>query len=147
MKRHKSNASWGESRQRKESGETSTLSRSTPCNLQPGPSKMPKIQLKIKRCRLPGAGNKTARTSTSPRKAGRHRRPSTASSGPSDGSGHQPRMSGQRGVTVIVPNDADSLREGPIERRLTWKEPTQLLLTAYQPTPGSAHLGQSVCGH
>ncbi len=93
---------------------------------------MPKIQLKIKRCQSPGAGNKTAKTPTSPRKAGRHRRPSTASSGPSDGSGRQPWVSGQGEVRVIVPNDADPLRDGPIDRRLTWKKPSQLVLT--QPT-------------
>ncbi len=93
---------------------------------------MPKIQLKIKFCQLPEAGNKIARVSTSPRKAGRHRCPSTTSSGPSDSSGRQPRMSGQGEVRVVVPNDADPLQEGPNNRRLTWKEPTQLLLT--QPT-------------
>ncbi len=80
-----------------------------------GPSKMPKIQLKIKRCQQPGAGNKTAKTSTSPRKAGRHRRPSTTSNGPSDGSGRQPRVSSQGEVRVTVPNDTDPLRDGPID--------------------------------
>ena len=71
-------------------------------------------------------------TSMSPRKGGRHRRPSTAFSGPSDGSCRQPRVSSQGEVRVIVPNDADPLRDGPIDRRLTWKEPSQLVLT--QPT-------------
>ncbi len=33
---------------------------------------------------------------------------------------------------MTVPNDTDPLRDGPIDRRLTWKEPTQLVLT--QPT-------------
>ncbi len=33
---------------------------------------------------------------------------------------------------MIVPNDTDPLRDGPIDRRLTWKEPSQLALT--QPT-------------
>ena len=33
---------------------------------------------------------------------------------------------------MIVPNDADPLCDGPIDRRLTWKETTQLVLT--QPT-------------
>ncbi len=40
---------------------------------------------------------------------------------------------------MIVPNDADPLRDGPIDRRLTWKEPTQLVLT--QPT--SLHRDQA----
>ncbi len=121
-KRHKSSSSQGGSRQRRESGETSTSStssRSVYRNPRPGPSKMPKVQLKIKSCRQPGAGNKAAKVSTSPRKAGRHRRPSTTSSGPSDGSGRQPRMSGQGEVRVTVPNDADPLRPGSIDRRLT----------------------------
>ncbi len=87
-KRHKSSSSQGGSRHRKESGETSvssSSSRSSFRNPRPGPSKMPKIQLRIKRCQQPGAGNKRAKTTTSPRKAGRHRRPSTASNGPQDG--------------------------------------------------------------
>ena len=33
---------------------------------------------------------------------------------------------------MIVPNNTDPLRDGPINRRLTWKEPSQLALT--QPT-------------
>ncbi len=33
---------------------------------------------------------------------------------------------------MVVPNDADPLRDGPIDRRLTWKEPSPLVLT--QPT-------------
>ncbi len=33
---------------------------------------------------------------------------------------------------MVVPNDADPLRDGPIDRRLTWKEPSLLVLT--QPT-------------
>ncbi len=33
---------------------------------------------------------------------------------------------------MTVPNDAEPLRDGPIDRRLTWKEPSQLVLT--QPT-------------
>ena len=118
-KRHKSSSAQGGSRQRRESGGmsvSSSSSRSTYCNPQPGPSKMPKVQLKIKCYQQPGAGNKTAKASTSPCKAGRHRRPSTASSGPSDGSGHQPRVSGQGEVRVTVPNDADPLRDGPIDR-------------------------------
>ena len=41
-------------------------------------------------------------------------------------------MSGQGEVRVIVLNDTDPLRDGPIDKRLTWKEPSQLLLT--QPT-------------
>ncbi len=51
---------------------SSSSSRSSYRNPRPGPSKMPKIQLKIKRCQQPIAGNKTAKASTSPRKAGRH---------------------------------------------------------------------------
>ena len=93
---------------------------------------MPKVQLKIKRCKQPGAGNKAAKTPTSPRKAGHHRRLSTASAGPSDGSGRQRRMSYQGEVRVIVPNEPNPLWDGPIDRRLTWKEPSQLVLT--QPT-------------
>ena len=84
-KRHKSSSSQGGSCRRRESGETSvssSSSRSSFRNPRPGPSKMPKIQLRIKHCQQPGAGNKTAKTTTSPRKAGRHRRPSTASNGP-----------------------------------------------------------------
>ncbi len=134
-KRHKSGSSQGGSRRRRESGETSvssSSSRSSYRNPRPGPSKMPRIQLKVKRCQQPGSGNKTAKASTSPCKAGRHRRPSTASSGLNDGSGRQPRVSGQGEVWVIVPNDTDPLRDGPIDKRLTWKEPTQLVLT--QPT-------------
>ncbi len=134
-KRHKSSSSQGGSRHRRESGKTSvssSSSRSSYRNPRPGPSKMPKIQLRIKRCQQPGAGNKTAKTSTSPLKAGRHRRPSTTSSGPNDGSGRQPRVSSQGEVRVIVSNNTDPLRDGPIDRRLTWKEPSQLVLT--QPT-------------
>ena len=134
-KRHKSSYSQGGSRHRRESGEmtvSSSSSRSSYCNPQPGPSKMPNIQLKIKRCQQPGVGNKTAKTSTSPRKAGRCRRSSTAPGGPRDDSGRQPRVSSQGEVRVVVPNDADPLRDGPIDRRLTWKEPSPLVLT--QPT-------------
>ncbi len=108
---------------------SSSSSRSSYRNPRPGPSKMPKIQLKIKCCQQPGAGNKTAKASTSPRKAGHHRHRSTVSGGPSDGSGRQPRLSGQGKVRVIVPNDADPLRDRPIDKRLTWKEPSQLVLT------------------
>ncbi len=93
---------------------------------------MPKIQLRIKRCQQPGAGNKTAKKSTSPRKAGRHRRPYTASTGPQDGSGRQLRVSSQGEVRVTVPNEADPFRDGPINKRLTWKEPSPLVLM--QPT-------------
>ncbi len=84
-KRHKSGSSQGKSRRRRESGgmsASSSSSRSTFRSPQPGPSKMPRIQLKIKRCQQPGAGNKTAKTTTSPHKAGRHRHPFTASTGP-----------------------------------------------------------------
>ncbi len=88
---------------------------------------MPKIQLKIKRCQQPGTGNKTAKAATSPCKAGRHRRPSTASNGPKDGSGRQPQVSSQGEV-----RETDPLRDVPIDRRLTWKEPSLLVLT--QPT-------------
>ncbi len=73
-----------------------------------------------------------AKAAMSPRKAGRHRRPSTASNGPKDGSGRQPRVSSQGEVWVTVPNETDPLRDGPIDRRLTWKEPSPLVLT--QPT-------------
>ncbi len=52
---------------------SSSSSRSSYRNPRPGPNKIPKIQLKIKCCRQPGAGNKTAKTPMSPRKAGRHR--------------------------------------------------------------------------
>ncbi len=134
-KKHKSSSSRGGSRRRRESGDTSassSSSRSTYRNPQPSPSKMPKIQLKIKRCQPSGVGNKTAKTTTSPRKAGRYRHPFTTSSGPSDGSGCQPMVSGRGEVKVTVPNDADPLKDGPINRRLTWKEPSQLALT--QPT-------------
>ncbi len=134
-KRYKSGSSQGGSRCRRESGETSVSSSSSQSsyrNPRPGPSKMPKIQLNIKRCQPPGTGNKTVKMSTSPHKAGRHRRPSTGSGGPSDGSGRQPRVSGQGEVRVIVPKDTDPLRDGPIDRRLTWNEPSQLVLT--QPT-------------
>ncbi len=96
-KRHKSGSSQGKSRRRRESGGTTVSSSSSWSsfhNPRPGPSKMTKIQLKIKRCQPPGAGNKTAKTTTSPRKAGRHRRPSTTSTGPWDGSG-QPTPSSQ----------------------------------------------------
>ncbi len=143
------NSSQGRSRRRRESGGTSTSStssRSCYRNPQPGPSKMLKIHLKLKCCQQPGAGNKTAKASTSPRKAGRHRRPSTASSGPSDGSGRQPRMSSQGEVRVTVPNDVDPLRDGPIDRRLTWKNPVGSD-TAHPSTSGPAHLGQPVRGH
>ncbi len=74
----------------------------------------------------------TAKTSTSARKAGRRRRPSTASDRPKDGSERQPRVSSQGEVRVTVPNKTDPLRDGPIDRRLTWKEPSPLMLT--QPT-------------
>ncbi len=124
-KRHKS--SQGGSQRRRESGETSvssSSSRSSYRNPRPGPSKMPRIQLKIKHCQQPATGNRTAKTSTSPRKAGRHQCPSTASGGPSDGSGRQPQVAGQGEVRVIVPNDTDPLRDGPIDKRLTWKEPS-----------------------
>ena len=147
-KRHKSSSGQGGSRRRKESGGTSassSSSRSTYRNPRPGPSKMPKIQLKIKRCQQPGAGNKTAKMSTCPRKAGRHRRSSTASSGPSDGSARQPRVSGQGEVRVTVPNDADPLRDGPIDRRLTWKEPTQLVLTQPTSLPRDQATWDDVC--
>ncbi len=133
-KRHKSSSSQGGSRRRRESGVTSVSSgssRSTYRNPRPGPSKMLKIQLKIKRCQQPGAGNKTAMMATSPRKAGRQC-PSTTSSGPSDGSGCQPQVSGQGEVRVTVPSDTDPLQDGPIDRRLTWEESSQLVLT--QPT-------------
>lgn len=33
---------------------------------------------------------------------------------------------------MVIPNDADPHWEGPINRQLTWKEPTQLLMK--QPT-------------
>ena len=97
-KRHKSSSSQGGSRRRRESGGTSvssSSSRSTYRNPRPEPSKMPKIQLKIKHCQQPGAGNKMSKMPTSPRKAGHRRHPSTASSWPSDGSGRQPRVSGR----------------------------------------------------
>ncbi len=125
-KRHKSGSSQGGSRRRRESGGTSVSSSSSRSTYR---DPRPKVQLKIKRCRQPGAGNKTAKTPTSPRKAGRHRHPSSASRWPSDGSGHQPWVSGQGEVRVIVPNNADPLQDGPIHRRLTWKEPSQLVLT------------------
>ncbi len=134
-KRHKSSSSQGGARRRRESGGTSvssSSSRSSYRNPRPGPSKMSKIQLKIKRCQQPGVGNKTAKTSTSPRKAGRHRRPSTASNGPSDGSGRQPQVSSQGEVRVTVTKNTDPLRDDPIDQRLTWKEPSPLVLT--QPT-------------
>ena len=38
-------------------------------------------------------------------------------------------MSGQGEVRLVVPNEADPLQDGPIDRRLTWKEPSQLVLT------------------
>ncbi len=44
-------------------------------------------------------------------------------------------MSSQGEVRVTVPNDADPLRDGSIDRRLTWKEPSPLVLT--QPTAQS----------
>ncbi len=134
-KRHKSGSSQGKSRHRRESGETSassSSSRSTFRDSRPGPSKMPKIQLKLKHCQQPRAGNKKPKTTTSPRKAGHHRRSSTASTGPRDGSGHQPRVSSQGEVWVTVPNETDPFRDGPINKRLTWKEPSPLVLT--QPT-------------
>ncbi len=68
-KRHKSNSARGGCRQGRESDGTSvssSSSRSTYRIPRPGPSKMPKIQLKIKRCQQPGAGNKTSKMSTSP---------------------------------------------------------------------------------
>ena len=151
-RRHKSSSSQGGSRRRRESGETSvssSSSRSSYRNPRPGPSKMPKIQLKIKCCQQPGVGNKTAKVSTSPCKASRHRCPSTTSGGPRDGSGHQPRVSGQGEVRVTVPNDADPLRDGPIDRRLTWKEPTQLVLTDanHRSPSGPSYLGRHMRGH
>ena len=106
---------------------------------------MPKVQLKVRRCKPSGAGNKTAKTPTSPCKAGRRRRPSTASSGPLDDSGCQPRVSGQGEVRVTVPNDADPLRDGPIDRRLTWKEPTQLVLTQPTSLPRDQATWDDVC--
>ncbi len=133
-KMHKSSSSQGGSRRRRESGEASVSSSSSRSSYRiprPGPSKMPKIQLKIKRCQQPGVGNKTAKASTSPRKAGHHRCSSTTPSG-SRGNGRQPRVSGQGEVRVVVPNDADPLQDGPIDRRLTWKEPSPLVIT--QPT-------------
>ncbi len=38
-------------------------------------------------------------------------------------------MSGQGEVRVVVPNDVDPLCKGPIDRQLTWKEPTSVLRT------------------
>ncbi len=144
-KRHKSSSSQGGSRRRRESGETtvsSSSSRSSYRNPRPGPSKMPKIQLKIKHCQQPRAGNKTAKTSTSPRKAGRHRRPSTASNGPKDGSGCQPRVSSQGEVWVTVPNETDPppgrpyRQEANLERAL----PTGAN-TAHRSATGPGRLG------
>ncbi len=147
-RRHKSGSSEGKSYHRRESGGTSassSSSRSTFRSPQPGPSKMPRIQLKIKRCQQPGAGNKMAKTTTSPRKAGRHRRPSTASTGPQDGSGRQPRVSSQGEVRVTVPNEADPFRDGPIHKRLTWKEPSRLALTQPTAQPRDRATWNSLC--
>ncbi len=147
-KRHKSGSSQGKSRHRRESGGTSassSSSRSTFRDSRPGPSKMPKIQLKLKRCQQPGARNRTAKTTMSPRKAGRHRRPSTASTGPQDGSGRQPRVSSQGEVRVTVPNETDPFRDGPIHKRLTWKEPFPLALTQPTAQPRNRATWNSLC--
>ncbi len=54
-------------------------------------------------------------------------------------------MSGQGEVSVTVPNDADPLRDGPIDRRLTWKEPTQLALTQPTNRPRDQPTWDSLC--
>ncbi len=147
-KRHKSGSSQGKSRRRRESGGTcasSCSSRSTFHDSRPGPSKMPKIQLKLKRCQQPGAGNKKPKTTTSPRKAGRHRRSSTASTGPRDGSGHQPQVSSQGEVRITVPNETDPFRDGPINKRLTWKEPSPLVLMQPTAQPRDRAAWNSLC--
>ncbi len=106
---------------------------------------MPKIQLKLKRCQQPGTGNKKPKTTTSPHKAGRHRRPSTASTGPQDGSGRQPRVSSQGEVRVTVPNETDPFRDGPIHKRLMWKEPSPLVLTQPTAQPRDRAAWNSLC--
>ncbi len=51
-------------------------------------------------------------------------------------------MSGQG---EAVPNDADPLRDGPIDRTLTWKEPTQLILTQPTNRPRDQPTWDSLC--
>ncbi len=47
---------------------------------------------------------------------------------------------------MTVPNNADPLQDGPIDRRLTWKEPSQLVLT--QPTTRPQDQPTwDMCGH
>ncbi len=46
---------------------------------------------------------------------------------------------------MTVPNDADPLHDGPIDRRLTWKEPTQLVLTQPTSLPQDQATWDSLC--
>ncbi len=46
---------------------------------------------------------------------------------------------------MTIPNDADPLRDGPINRRLTWKEPSQLVLTQPTNLPRDQATWDSLC--
>ncbi len=46
---------------------------------------------------------------------------------------------------MTMPNDADPMRDGPIDPRLAWKEPTQLVLTQPTNLPRNQAAWDSVC--
>ncbi len=103
-----------------EGGRASTSSKSSK---RSGSTKTKKI-LRVKmgqRCQT-----LVSQKAPSPRKAGRQRRGSTSSSAPSDGSGWRANLASQGEVRVTVPNEQDSMRNGPAEQRLAWEEPEAL---------------------
>ena len=112
-----------EHRRRSNPSEDGRASTSSKSSKRSGTSKPKKtLQVRI------GKRSQTvvSHKSPSPRKAGRHRRGSTSSSAPSDGSGRHTTVASQGEVRVVVPNEQDPLRAGPAEQRLAWQEPEPL---------------------
>ncbi len=104
-----------------EDGRASTSSKSSKHIGAPKTKKT--LQVRI------GKQNQTmvSQKNPSPRKTGRHRRGSTSSSAPSDGSRRRTNLASQGEVRVTVPNDQDPMRAGPTEQRLAWEEPEPLV--------------------
>ncbi len=102
-----------ESRRHSQPSEDGRASTSSKSSKRSGPTKTKKI-LRVKmgqRCQT-----LVSQKSPSPRKTGRQRRGSTSSSAPSDGSGRRTALASQGEVRVIVPNEQDPLRTGPLEQ-------------------------------
>ncbi len=81
----------------------------------------------------------------SPCKTGCHRRGSTSSSAPSDGSGRHTNLASQGEVRVTLPNNQDPMRAGPTEQRLAWEEPEPLARAEPTVRPRDATAWAEVC--